>query len=122
MTTDDTNKAGRLPARSPAPKNDDTDHDSTQPTDSGPGPLFDRAAPTSRREPASNTARALKGQSAAILAHLQTGARINQPRAIELFQCYRLGARIWDLKQAGYDIQDETVGRMAEYFLVSDAG
>ena len=46
-------------------------------------------------------------QSKLILAHLKTGATLNPLQALAKFGCYRLGARIYDLRQAGYNITTE---------------
>ena len=39
-----------------------------------------------------------------ILIHLQSGKTINPLQALKLYGCFRFGARIYDLKQAGFDI------------------
>lgn len=62
-------------------------------------------------------------QTAAILAHLKTGRSITPLDALHDFQCFRLGARIYDLKQDGYNIVKEMVEvapgkRVASYTLV----
>lgn len=43
-------------------------------------------------------------QSTAILAHLKRGRTLTPLSALRLFGCFRLGARIWSLKQAGHPI------------------
>ena len=43
-------------------------------------------------------------QSKMILEYLKANGSITQQQAIELFGCYRLGARIYDLKAAGHKI------------------
>ena len=43
-------------------------------------------------------------QSAMILEYLRANGSITQQQAVELFGCYRLGARIYDLKAAGHPI------------------
>ena len=48
-------------------------------------------------------------QETMILAYLQTGASLTPLEALERFQCFRLGARCWDLKKAGHDIRSEMV-------------
>lgn len=57
-----------------------------------------------------------------ILRHLQAGKSITPLEALHLFGCLRLGARIFDLRDAGYPIQTqwETDGakRWARYSLV----
>jgi hypothetical protein len=62
-------------------------------------------------------------QTAQILAHLKTGRSITPLDALEWFQCFRLGARIYDLKQDGHNIYREMVEtdngkRVACYTLV----
>lgn len=58
-----------------------------------------------------------------ILEHLKQGHSITSLAALDLFGCFRLGARIWDLKhRRGYDIETEileTVSgkRIAQYRL-----
>jgi hypothetical protein len=62
----------------------------------------------------------IRSQNAAILDHLQAGLTITQADAISLFACYRLSARIYDLRRAGFDIGstigDEINSRFAQYF------
>ena len=48
-------------------------------------------------------------QKEAILRHLQSGKTITPLEALNLYGCYRLGARIWELRDEGYKIQSETV-------------
>jgi hypothetical protein len=43
-------------------------------------------------------------QTQKILKHLQQGKTISPIEALQLFGCFRLGARILDLRQAGYNI------------------
>ena len=54
-----------------------------------------------------------------ILTHLQSGKTINQLQALNLYNCLRLSARIYDLKQAGFDIDSRLVhengAQYAEY-------
>lgn len=40
-----------------------------------------------------------------IEAMLNKGRSITPIQALDLFGCFRLGARIWDLRRSGYDIQ-----------------
>jgi hypothetical protein len=61
-------------------------------------------------------------QAERILAYLRTGARLTPLEALDRFGCFRLGARIWELKQRGAAISCrlvETAGgkRVAEYSL-----
>ena len=46
-------------------------------------------------------------QSAKVLYHLQNYGPLTAIEALELFACFRLAARINDLKEAGHDIQTE---------------
>lgn len=54
-----------------------------------------------------------------ILIYLQSGKTINPLQALNLYGCFRLGARIYDLKQSGYDIDSRLVhkngAQYAEY-------
>lgn len=44
-----------------------------------------------------------------ILRHLQDYGSITQAEAVTEYSCYRLGARIFDLKAQGVPIKSETV-------------
>ena len=44
-----------------------------------------------------------------ILRHLQDYGSITQAEAVAEYGCYRLGARIWDLKAKGIPIRSERV-------------
>ena len=62
-------------------------------------------------------------QTAQILAHLKTGRSITPLDALDWFGCFRLGARIYDLKQDGHNIvkdmvETESGKRVASYTLV----
>lgn len=48
-------------------------------------------------------------QKARILAYMQAGNRITPIEALEKYGCFRLGARIADLKEEGYDIKSQFV-------------
>ena len=50
-----------------------------------------------------------KTQNDAILAHLRTGRAISPLEALETYGCFRLGARIFDLKRKGIAIASERV-------------
>jgi hypothetical protein len=54
-------------------------------------------------------------QAALILAHLQQRP-ITPLEALDLYGCFRLGARIWELKQDGYDIVTDTVEKNGKRF------
>lgn len=47
-------------------------------------------------------------QNKQILNYLQQGNAITQAKAVEIFGCYRLSARIHDLREEGYDIKATT--------------
>ncbi len=51
----------------------------------------------------------MKSQEQQILEYLQAGNSITPLEALRLFSCFRLGARCYDLKQAGYPIRSELV-------------
>ena len=44
-----------------------------------------------------------------ILIHLQSGKTINPLQVLNLYDCLRLSARIYDQKQAGFDIDSRLV-------------
>lgn len=61
-------------------------------------------------------------QADRILVALKAGDRLTPLDALRRFGCFRLGARIYDLRDAGYDVQTETVrmssgARVARYYL-----
>lgn len=63
-------------------------------------------------------------QAEAILKMLQAGRKITPLHALAEIGCFRLGARIWDLKQAGHRIEKTLVVnehgvRFAEYSLAT---
>nr|WP_294525791.1 helix-turn-helix domain-containing protein [uncultured Rhodopila sp.] len=64
-------------------------------------------------------------QSAAILRHLRRNPSITPLDALRHYGCLRLGARIWDLRQAGHRIGSHRrkVGAgkwVAEYWLAQE--
>ena len=67
-----------------------------------------------------------RSQKAAILNHLLTGESLSQLEAAQLFDCFRLGARIFDLRDDGYLIETEMVTnqssgkRFARYYMPAD--
>lgn len=70
------------------------------------------AAPEAHRRPT---------QAGRILAHLRAGNRLTALEALEKFQCFRLAARIHELRES-WEIQERTVEtpsgkRIAEYWL-----
>jgi len=46
-------------------------------------------------------------QTEQILEHLKSGKEITPMDALVNYGCFRLGARIYDLRQQGYDIESE---------------
>ena len=62
-------------------------------------------------------------QKQKILAHLKAGLSITPLDALEMFECFRLGARIFDLREDGHPIQSAFVEtrsgkRVKEYWMV----
>ena len=55
-------------------------------------------------------------QNQAILSFLQQGNSITPILALEKFGCFRLGARIYDLKHQGYNIQSKLVEKNKKHF------
>ena len=49
----------------------------------------------------------LTGQNRAILNYLESGGSLSPIEALNKFQCFRLAARVRDLRKAGHDIQTE---------------
>lgn len=58
---------------------------------------------------------AAETQKEMILRFMQENGSITQMQAAEEFGCWRLGARIWDLKADGYQIQKDTVSKKNRY-------
>lgn len=60
-------------------------------------------------------------QSSLILAHLQRGRTLTALNALRLFNCFRLAARVHELKSAGHDIKSGRVQvgekRIASYWI-----
>jgi hypothetical protein len=60
-------------------------------------------------------------QTEAILKHLKAGKKLTPLQALNKFGTLRLGARILDLRRAGYDVKTTMVrkgrSRVAEYAL-----
>ena len=59
-------------------------------------------------------------QAGRILAHLRAGNRLTALEALESFGCFRLAARIHELRREGWQIEERTVEtrsgkRVAEY-------
>lgn len=58
----------------------------------------------------------MKTQNTAILNHLEKGKSITPLDALKRFGCFRLGARIWELRERGHSIKKETVFRNGKHF------
>lgn len=65
----------------------------------------------------------IASQGEQILAYLSAGNALTPLDALNKFGCFRLGARIYDLKKDGYAIQTELVEiggkRVARYHIAS---
>jgi hypothetical protein len=66
-----------------------------------------------------------RSQCDMILDHLQKGYSITPMEALNRFGCFRLGARIYDLRRQGYLIEDRLVNtsggkRVAQYYFPPD--
>jgi len=63
-----------------------------------------------------------RSQADRILDYMATGKGITPIIALRRFGCFRLGARVWDLKRAGHRIEARRVTRghavVAEYRLI----
>ena len=57
----------------------------------------------------SKAMKTIQSQAKRILEYLKDGNGITPMDALDLFGCFRLGARIADLKKMGYDIVTERV-------------
>lgn len=67
----------------------------------------------------------MKPATAQVLHYLQQHGSITPMQALNELGCYRLGARIWELRDAGYPIDTETVStpsgkHYAKYVLVAE--
>ena len=51
----------------------------------------------------------LTGQNRAILNYLESGGSLTSIEALNKFQCFRLAARIGDLRKAGHNIHTKTI-------------
>jgi hypothetical protein len=67
----------------------------------------------------------IQTQSDQILNYLQSGKAITPIDALNMFGCFRLGARVYDLKQKGHSIKTEIIRKdgknYASYSLESKA-
>ena len=55
-------------------------------------------------------------QTQAIYEYLKQGNSITPLEALEKFGCFRLGARIWELKDQGFNIQMTMVKNNGKHF------
>jgi hypothetical protein len=73
---------------------------------------------TTHPEPETGTS-----QTALILAHMKSGMGITGLQALDLFGCFRLPARIADIKKLGYEVNREMIEvngkRVARYWMES---
>jgi hypothetical protein len=64
----------------------------------------------------------IESQTTEILKYLQSGKSITPIEALNLFHCFRLGARISDLRNKGYIISTEMIKvgkkRFGKYTLI----
>jgi len=58
----------------------------------------------------------MQSQEFQILRELKRGKKLTPLDALHCFGCFRLGARIYDLKEKGYDIITETVTENGKRF------
>jgi len=58
----------------------------------------------------------MKSQNEAILQHLKKGKKITPLDALEKFGCFRLAARISDLRKDGHIISTENVNKDGKTF------
>ena len=61
-------------------------------------------------------------QSEMILKHLQRHKAITGLEALDLYGCFRLSARIWELRKQGYEIKSEMIKlengkKVARYYI-----
>jgi hypothetical protein len=60
-------------------------------------------------------------QTQQILKHLEKGNKLTSLEALSMFQCFRLAARIRDLKDSGHDIKSHIIKvgdkKIASYLL-----
>lgn len=58
----------------------------------------------------------MMSQTRQIREHLESGRSITPREALRLYGCFRLGARIWDLRDAGLDIETTIVAEGGKHF------
>jgi len=57
----------------------------------------------------------IKSQTLQIFEYLKIGNKITPLEALNIFGCLRLGARIWNLRQKGYEIRSKKVCRNGKF-------
>lgn len=55
-------------------------------------------------------------QAGQILLHLQSGKTITPIEALHQFGCFRLGARIFDLRERGFNIKSDPLHENGKHF------
>ena len=50
-----------------------------------------------------------RSQTDMILEYLLEGNKLTALDALDKFHCFRLGARIWDIRQMGYEVVKQTI-------------
>ena len=55
-------------------------------------------------------------QTEMIAQHLKSGKSITPIDALKKFGCFRLGARIWDLRRMGYAVESLMIKRNGKFF------
>ena len=61
-----------------------------------------------------------QSQKQQILSALKAGDALTPLDALNRFGCFRIGARIWELRREGYNIKDIGTERYAKYKLIID--
>jgi len=67
----------------------------------------------------------MKNQNKLIIEYLQTGESLTTLEALEMFGCFRLSGRIFDIKKGGYNIRTKIIRtssgkHIASYSLVKE--
>lgn len=57
-----------------------------------------------------------QSQAGQILLHLQSGNTITPLEALHKFNCFRLGARIFDIREHGFNIMSEPLHENGKVF------
>jgi len=56
-----------------------------------------------------NTYKENPSQTTQILWHLKAGYSLTPIDALNMFGCFRLGARIWDIKKMGFNVKSKLI-------------